>query len=179
MRVLLRVLAPLLGLALAAVGVLVVIEVVAAWVRPDAATGVVVPWRDWRAVLEDVTWAQSPVPAIAIGVAVVGLLLVLLGVMARRSDITLDGPVPEVTVTTTPRVLARLVGRRVRATDDVAAASVTASRHRVAVSAQSWGAATPDLRDAVRTEVTELIDQLPLHRRPRVAVSVQERKGPR
>jgi hypothetical protein len=179
MRVLLRVIAPLLGLAMAAVGVLVVLEVVAAWVRPGATSGLVVPWRDWRTTLDALTWAQNPVPAIAIGVGVVGLLLVLLGLLARRSDISLDGPVPEITVTTSPRVLARLVGRRVRSADEVATATVTASRRRVAVSAQSWPGADPELPATVRRAVTELLDQLPLHRRPRVAVSVHERKGPR
>ncbi len=179
MRVLLRVLAPLLGLALAAAGALLVIEVVAAWVRPAATTtGLVVPWPDWRSTLDELTWAQTPVPVIAIGVALVGLLLVLLGLAARRSDIVVDAPVPEVTVTTSPRVIARIVGRRVRATADVASASVTASRRRVAVAAQSWGSAT-GLRDTVRTEVSSVLDELPLHRRPRVTVSVQERKGPR
>jgi hypothetical protein len=179
MRVLLRVLAPLLGLALAAAGVLLVIEVVAAWVRAAATTGLVVPWPDWRATIEDLTWAQFPVPLIAIGVGVVGLLLVLLGLSARRSDIVVDAPAPEITVTTSPRVLARLVGRRVRAADDVAGASVTASRRKVSVSAQGWGEAGPELRDAVRSRVEELLEEVPLHRRPRVAVSVQERKGPR
>jgi hypothetical protein len=35
------------------------------------------------------------------------------------------------------------------------------------------------MRDAVRTRVEDLLDELPLHRRPRVTVSVQDRKGPR
>lgn len=179
MRVLLRVLAPLLGLALAAAGVLLVIEVVAAWVRPDASTGLLVPWPDWRATLENLTWANNPVPAIAIGVAAIGLLLVLLGLLARRSDVVLLAPTAEMTVTTSPRVLARIVGRKVRATDDVASASVTASRRKVAVSAQGWGEAGPALREAVTSGVGDLLDALPLHHRPRVTVSVQERKGPR
>ena len=179
MRVLLRILAPLLGLALAAAGVLIAVEVVAAWVRPTAATGLVVPWPDWRAALENLTWAQTPVPAIAIVVAVVGLLLVLLGLSARRSDIHLDAPTDEIAVTTAPRVLARLVGTRVRATDDVASAGVTASARKVAVSAQAWNDATPELRGTVTTRVEDLLTELPLRRRPRVAVSVQERKGPR
>lgn len=178
MRVLLRVLAPLLGLALAAAGALLVIEVVAAWVRPAATTGLVVPWPDWRSTLDELTWAQAPVPVIAIGVALVGLLLALLGLAARRSDIVVDAPTPEITVTTSPRVIARIVGSRVRTTADVASASVTASRRRVAVTAQSWGSTT-GLRDTVRTEVSAVLDELPLHRRPRVTVSVQERKGPR
>lgn len=178
MRVLLRVLAPLLGLALAAAGVLLVVEVVAAWVGP-AATGLVVPWPDWRAGVENLTWAQNPVPGIAIGVAVVGLLLMLVGLLARRSDIVLDAPVDGMTVTTSARVLARIIGRRVRAGDDVASASVTASRRKVAVSVQGWGEAGPALRTTVATGVDGLLDELPLHRRPRVSVSVQERKGPR
>lgn len=179
MRVLLRVLAPLLGLALAAVGVLIVIEVVAAWVRPGVTTGLIVPWPEWRAALENLTWADDPIRAIAIGVAVLGLLLVLVGLLARRSDIVFDTETPDLIATTSPKVLARLVGRRVRAEDDVAGASVTASRRRVSVAAQSWGDSSPDLRGAVRHTVDDLLAELPLPRRPRVAVSVQERKGPR
>lgn len=177
MRVLLRILAPLLGLALAGAGVLLVIEVVAAWVRTPATTGVIVPWPDWQATLTTLTWDQLPVAPIAIGVAVVGLLLLLIGLLARRADIELASPGDDVAVTTSPRVLARIVGLRVRAADDVAAASVTASGRRIAVAAQAW-----DDPDALRTAVTErvegLLDELPLRRRPRVAVSVADRKGP-
>jgi hypothetical protein len=178
-RVLLRVLAPLLGITLAAIGVLVVLEVIAAWVRPGRPVGLVVPWPRWRGTLDTVTWSQPPVAGIALAVAAAGLLLVLVGLLARRSDIMLDGPAPEITVTTAPRVLARLVGRRVRATDDIAGASVTASRRRVAVTAQAWNDAGPELREAVRARVEALLDDLPLHTRPRVIVSVQERRGPR
>jgi uncharacterized protein DUF6286 len=182
-RAVLRVLAPLIGLVLAAAGVLLVIEVVAAWLRPlsqeGPPSGVVVPWPQWRAVLEELTWRSDPVPAVAVGVAVVGLVLLLVGLLARRSDVLMDGPEPGITVTTSPRVLAQLVGRRVRATDDVAAASVTASRRRIAVTAQAWGGAGPQLPEVIGERVDGLLDRLPLHRRPRVSVSVSERKGPR
>ncbi len=179
MRVLLRVLAPLLGLAVAAVGVLLVLEVVAAWVRPGTTSGLVLPWPDWYTALGSTSWTDVPVPGVAIGVAVLGLLLVLVGLLARRTDIAVDGPAPEITVTTSPRVLARLVGRRVRSADEVAAASVTASRRKVSVAAQAWNDGSPDLRETVHSRVDELLDELPLRRRPRVAVSVQDRKGPR
>jgi hypothetical protein len=182
-RAVLRVLAPLIGLALAAAGVLLVIEVVAAWLGPLSTAGpvrgVLVPWAQWRAVLEELTWRSDPVPAVAIGVGVVGLVLVLVGLLARRSDVLMDGTQPGMTVTTSPRVLAQLVGRRVRATDDVAGASVTASRRRIAVSAQAWNDVGPHLPETIRERVDELLDQLPLHHRPRVTVSVTERKGPR
>jgi hypothetical protein len=138
-----------------------------------------VPWPDWRRTLETVVWSQPPVAAVAIGVAVAGLLLMLIGVLARRASVTLDGPAPEIIAVTTPRVLARLVGRRVRATDDIAAASVTASRRRVAVKAEAWSDAGPELRETVRARVEELLNDMPLRTRPRVIVSLQERRGPR
>ena len=179
MRVLLRVLAPLLGLAVAVAGVLVVLEVAAAWLRPAATAGLVVPWPDWYAALGRVSWDDPPIAGVAIGVAVLGLLIVVVGLLARRADIPVDGPAPEVVVTTSPRVLARLVGRRVRSADDVADASVTASRRRIAVAAQAWAEAPSGMADTVRGRVDELLDELPLHHRPRVTVSVQDRKGAR
>jgi hypothetical protein len=176
-RVLLRVLAPLLGLAVAVVGVLVLLEVVAASVRPDGGNGLVVPWPDWYAALGRITWTDVAVRGIAVGTAVLGLLLVLVGLLARRHDIAVDGPAPEIIVTTSPRVLARLVGDRVRSADDIAAAEVTASRRRVAVAAEAWNGAGPDLADRVRARVEGLLDEVPLHRRPRVTVTVQDRRG--
>ncbi|WP_214405944.1 DUF6286 domain-containing protein [Pseudonocardia lacus] len=182
MRAVLRVLSPLIALALAAAGVLLVIEVVGAWLRPSlpagVADGVVVPWPAWQVWLGGLTWRSEPVPVVAIVAAVVGLLLVLVGLLARRSAIGMEGPDPAITVTTSPRVLAQLVGRRVRAAEDVTSASVTASARRISVTAQGW-ADEPQLRASVVARVEELLDQLPLHRRPTVSVSVSERKGPR
>ena len=177
MRALLRVLAPLLGIAVAAAGVLVVIEVVAAWVLPGTARGLLVPWPDWVATLAGLSWNQSPVPGIAIGVGVAGLLLIIVGLAARRAEVRLEAPPVDMTVTTSPRVLARLVGTRVRDSDDVLSASVTASARRVAVTALVWHDAPPDLREVIVGRVQVLLDELPLRRRPRVAVSVRKQEG--
>jgi ABC-type uncharacterized transport system auxiliary subunit len=83
------------------------------------------------------------------------------------------------TVTTSPRVLARLVGTRVRASDDVFSASVTASERRVAVTVRAWDDAPDELRETVIGRVQELLDELPMRRKPRIAVSVVEREGVR
>jgi Family of unknown function (DUF6286) len=178
-RAVLRVLAPLLGIVLATVGVLVVIEVVAAWVVPGNEGGLLVPRSDWGAALAGLSWNENPVRAVAIGVGVAGLLMVLVGLTARRGDLRLDAPSADMTVTTSPRVLARLVGTRVRASDDVFSASVTASARRVAVAARAWNDAPEELRETLVDRVRELLDELPLRRKPRVAVSVQEREGVR
>ncbi|GAA1838125.1 hypothetical protein GCM10009836_16260 [Pseudonocardia ailaonensis] len=181
MRVLLRTLAPLLGLVLAALGVLVVLEVVAAWLRPAATRGLVVPWQDWQARLGEIAWTDTTVRIVAICVAVLGLLLVLVALLARRHDVALTAPAPAMTVGTSPRVLARLVGRHVREADDVAAATVSASARRVVVRAEGW----PDdesgiggLRDSVRGRVDELLGELPLATTPRVTVTARGRREP-
>jgi len=180
MRVVLRFLAPLLGLGLAAAGVLLAVEVVAAWVRTPATAGLVVPWPSWRAVLATTPWAATSVALLGLGVALAGLLVLLVGSLARRHDIALTGAGPAMTVTTSPRALARLVGRWVRAADDVAEAAVTASARRISVKAQGWkGVAGPALRGTVAERVGGLLDEVPLVRRPRVRVTVRERQGVR
>jgi hypothetical protein len=47
------------------------------------------------------------------------------------------------------------------------------------VAVQAWSDAGPEFADTVRARVEERLDEVPLHHRPRVTVTVQERKGPR
>ena len=176
-RVLLRILSPLLGLLVAAIGVLVALEVATAWLARGSSP-LVVPWPAWRASIEALTWASSPVRAVAVGVGVVGLLVLLVGLRARRHDVLLNDPVPEVTVTTSPRSLARAVGHEVRGHADVVSASVVATDRNVTVRASTFEEADP-VRTAVRERVEELLGRLPLARRPRVRVSVTTTRGVR
>lgn len=175
MRVLLRLLSPLLGLLVAAVGLLTALEVIVAWVAPTRSP-LVVPWPTWQAAVEGLTWSSGTVRGVAIGVAVVGLLVLLVGLVARRHDVALTEPVPEVTVTTSPRSLARAVGHEVRSHADVVSASVVASQKKVVVRA---GTLDPpeEVRSAVRERVDEVLARLPLARRPRVSVVVAATKG--
>jgi hypothetical protein len=56
---------------------------------------------------------------------------------------------------------------------------VTASERRVAVTVRAWNDAPDELRETVIGRVQELLDELPMRRKPRVAVSVVEREGVR
>lgn len=47
------------------------------------------------------------------------------------------------------------------------------------MAAQAWSDAGPELADSVRARAEGLLDEVPLHRRPRVTVTVQDRRGPR
>ena len=175
MRFLLRFLSPVLGLAVAALGVLVLLEVVTAWVAP-ASSPLVVPWPTWQTALTTATWSSSAVRAVAVGVAVVGLFVVIVALSARRHDVRLTDPATEVSVTTSPRSLARAVGHEVRSHADVVSASVVASSNKVVVKAGTLDA--PDVVSAaVRERIDTLFTRLPLARRPRVSVSVAATKG--
>ena len=109
-------------------------------------------------------------------VAVVGLLVTIVGLVARRHDVVLTEPVPEVTVTTSPRSVARAVGHEVRSHADVVSASVVASQKKIVVKAGTLD--TPEeVRTAVRERVDSALTRLPLARRPRVSVSVSATRG--
>lgn len=175
MRLLLRLLSPLLGLLVTLVGLAVVVETTAAWIAPASAP-VVVPWRAWHDGLATLTWQSGWVRTVAIALGVIALFVVLLGLVARRRDVYLSDPVPEVTVTTSPRSLARAVGHEVRSHDDVVSASVVASAKKIVVKAGTLDTADT-VRASVRERVDELLGRLPLARRPKVSVSVSVTKG--
>ncbi|RKT53495.1 DUF6286 domain-containing protein [Saccharothrix australiensis] len=173
MRVLLRLLSPFLGLAVAGAGGLLVAEVAWRW----AGRGRLLPW--WPTGL---TWTDERVRTAALLTAVAGLLLLVLAMAARRKDVRLHAPADGVVVTTTPTALARVVGHRVRAVEGVSGASVTASRRRVRVRATSRrhdeAALRPRLLDAARAVVRDL----PMPSPPKVSVVVdspKDREHPR
>lgn len=171
MRVLVRLLSCLLGLAVAAVGGLLAVEVAWRWMRPGAKP-LLVPWPDWLAQLRTLTWAGQPVQIAAWSVAIAGLLLIWFAATARRKDVRLNAPAPEVTVTTSPRSLARTVGNRMRAADGVTGASVTASSRRIRVRATSSSQSEDQLRPRLTELAREVVGALPMPRTPAVSVVV-------
>lgn len=175
MRGFLRLLTVLLGLAFAAAGAALTLEVGRHWWRPTEGP-LLVPWPAWRARLTELTWQSTEARLTAGIVIAAGLVLLLVALAARRRSIPLHDPAPGVSVTTSPRFLARVIGQRVRAEDAVTRASVTASRKKVRVRATSRMQTEGDLRPHLITVVTELLDDLPLRRKPAVSVIVDSPK---
>lgn len=171
MRVLIRVLSCLLDLVLAAAGALVAVEVGWGWLNPGSGP-LLVPWPQWRDRLAEVDWRHGDVQLVSWITAAAGLVLLLMSLSARRKGVALRDPAEHVTVSTSPRSLARIVGVRVRAEDNVVGASVTATAKRVRVRAtsrlESEEQLQPRLLEVVRTTVADL----PLVRLPRVTVVV-------
>jgi hypothetical protein len=177
-RVFVRLLSTLLGLAVAAGGALLALEVGWYWWRP-ASSPLLVPWMRWRDRLEEVGWDSFAVRLTAGIVAGAGLVLLLMSLSARRRDVRLHDPVTEVSVTTSPRSLARLVGHRVRAQENVTGASVTASAKKVRVRATSRLEDETQLRPRLLEAVSTLLDAVPLRKRPAVSVVVDSPKDRR
>ncbi|MGH3451264.1 MAG: DUF6286 domain-containing protein [Haloechinothrix sp.] len=171
MRVFIRLLSTLLGIAVAAIGGLVALEVGWQWWRPERAP-LLAPWPVWRDRLAGLNWESVEVRTIAGVLVGAGLITLLAALAARRRAIPLLDPATEVSVTTSPRSIARVVGQRVRAHDDVAAASVTATGRMVRVSATSGLRTESELRPELVTVVDELLNDLPLVRKPTVSVTV-------
>jgi len=177
-RVFVRLLSTLLGLVVAAAGGLLALEVGWHWWRPADAP-LLLPWPAWRDRLSELTWDRSPVPLIAAIVAVAGLALIVATLSARRRTVRMTDPATGVSVTTSPRSLARLVGHRVRAEDNVNGASVTATAKKVRVRATSRLETENQLRPRLRESVGELLSEVPLARRPKVSVVVDSPKDRR
>ena len=178
MRALVRLAAALAGLVVAAVGGLLVVEVVAGWLAPGA-TGVLQPWLQVRSALGGLSWSGTPVLVTAAVVALVGLLLVVLSSAAGRKEIRLEEPAPMVTVTTDPTSVARLVGHRVQEDEAVSSASVTATRAKLRVRALGRYTQIGDSRSRLVEAARGTVAELPLQRAPRVSVSVSPAKEKR
>jgi Family of unknown function (DUF6286) len=174
MRLLIRILALILGLAITTAGAMVLAGVGWAMARPDE--GALLPWPHWLDRAEELVWTASTVRVTAWVLVAAGLAMLLLAVLSGRHDVYLQDPAPDVTVTTSPRSLARIVGQRVRGTDGVRSASVTASARSVRVRATSRLLDERRLRPVLIEQVNELVNELPLARVPHVHVVVHSAK---
>jgi hypothetical protein len=177
-RVFVRLLATLLGLAFAVAGALLALEVGWHWWRP-ASGPLVVPWPRWQAELAALGWDAYAVRVGAGVLAAAGLVLLICALAAGNRAVRLTDPADEVSVSTSPRSLARLVGLAVRAQDNVAGATVTASARRVRVRATSTLETEGELRPRLLETVTTLLGDVPLVRPPKVSVVVDSPKDRR
>ncbi|ASR34545.1 hypothetical protein BAY61_05560 [Prauserella marina] len=178
MRVLVRLLSALLGLAVAGAGALLALEVGWQWWRPSAVP-LVLPWPEWKETLATVSWNSAAVRITAALIGVAGVVLLVVAGLARRRDVAFADPADEVTVTTSPRSLARVVGQHVRAHDNVTAASVTATARKVRVRAVSTFTSERELRPELLDSVATLLGDLPLARQPKLSVVVDSPKDRR
>ena len=174
MRYVDRVLVVALTLALAVAGVLTAVEVVlAALARPP----LVFPREQVVDAVQGNRWADTPVRGVLLGVAVLGLVLLVGHLVPRRARLLpIADATPGVTVATTRRSLERALRRAATAADGITAASVTARPRRVKVRAVTGLRDLTGVRAGLVSVVDEQLDAIGLARRPALSVSLRQKE---
>ena len=157
----LRVLSLLLAVALIALGALVVAEVVlAAFGRPP-----LVPYADVVASLRDSRWSSVLARAVAAGLAVLGLLLLVLALRrGKPATLPLVDGVDGVRASVQRRGLQRRLSADAARVDGVRRAKVRVGRRRVKVKAASGLRDTTGLAEQVEQRLQASLDVLALQR---------------
>jgi hypothetical protein len=180
MRIANRLLAFLVAVALIVVGVIVIVEVIAA--RSGAAP-VIVGWHPMLAWGQRNTWKATSVELACAIIAVAGLLLLLPQLRRRRpSRITVNSGEPATDAAVTRKGIVVTVSGAVGDVEGISGSQVKVSHRRIKVDATS-SAGTDDTARGSSNAVTEAaqqaIDELKLtsDRRLRVKVSAGKKGG--
>lgn len=170
-RLLNRLLAALLSLALIVVGVLVVVEVVAQRLGKQPVIADWHPSYDWARRTE---WQQGSVRVACIGLAVAGLLLLALELKRSRPR-RLPVSSGEADTAYTRRGVAAAIGHAVGDVDGINSAKVKVKRRKVRVAATTAGLApytAEGLQEPASAAAQQRLDALELQSPPALSVRV-------
>jgi hypothetical protein len=178
MRVLNRVLALLVSLAVIAVGVVVIIEVIAQRVGVDP---VVVNWHATYRWAQRTSWNAGVVLLICVLLAVLGLALLAAQFKPRRPGrLPLRSDQPAIDLAITRRSLTSTIRGAVGDVNGVTDARVAVRRRRIRVRAHARAPHTADgapTREAVTQAAQRRLDALQLRRSPKLAVRISAGEG--
>ncbi len=119
-RVINRLLATLLGLALLIAGLVAAIEIL---VSLFGGSHFLVPTDTWLASLRSTPWNAESVVLVATGGVVVGIVLLVAGIAARARIISMRKPKDTVEVVASARALAQILRRQAESVSGVSSAS--------------------------------------------------------
>jgi hypothetical protein len=173
-RVVNRLLVLIAGLAVIALAIVVIVEVIAKLAGADP---VLVSWPSAYAWAQRTTWSDPMALGISVLLAAVGLVLVIGELWRSRvKRLPVDSSDHATDAAITRRGLARDVTAAVDEFDGVNPQHVKVRRRRITVRAAAKPAAEPDtLDDAVTASVRDRLDRLHLRRPPRLVVNISRR----
>jgi Family of unknown function (DUF6286) len=170
-RILLRVLAVLLAVALLGAGLLVAVNVLLAGLRKRS---FYLPYETLARDLRRTTWASGQVRAAAIGACLVGLLLLWLALRSARSAALPLAPGPAgVDTEVSRRGLQAALAAAATRVDGVQRARVRVRRLRARVVATSHLRDVTGLRERIEEQVRSALAEIGLRHQPTVAVKVR------
>ncbi len=175
MRATNRIVATLLALVILAVAVVTFVEIVLASLGKS-------PWvLDHTAIAQDLhqrTWQDGFVRVMAVPVAVLGLLLLLVGIKrSAPSDVPLDSDVDGVTFSVARKSLERFIGGIAGAEPGVDSATASAGRGRVGVRASTTLQDPGDLEERVKSAVIGRLEALRPAQPLKASVSIDRRES--
>ena len=174
-----RLVAALLGLALAALGVLLVVEAVAELVRlvqgePET-DGLLVPWRPTLDTVASTALSAQGLLIVAIVAIVVGVLLWLLALPSGRPRVVaLSADDEQVDASLSRSSLSRTLAAAAAEVHGVVGSDVEVGRGTAKVDVTTRGG-TDRTRDDVEQRVRDRVDELGLAKPLKVKVSSRER----
>jgi|tagenome__1003787_1003787.scaffolds.fasta_scaffold19667136_2 hypothetical protein len=174
MRLINRLLAALLALALFVLGVLVVVEVIAQRLGNEPA---IVDWPQIYNWASQTAWTQGSVRVTCIILAVVGLILLLAELKPRRlKRLPVDSAASDAAYTR--RGVATAIGYAVGDVDGISHTSVTVRRRKVKVQARTAGLepyTAESLREPATAAARDRLNDLQLASNPKLSVRVTTR----
>ena len=170
-----RVLAVVLALALGALGVLVIAEIIHGAL--DGTGHLLLPYERLARYGRDHTWDSAPVIAISAAVAVLGLLLLLAQLLPRRPGLlTVATDDPAVEAGVERRTLGRAMAAVASDVDGVSGAKARVRGRRATVVATSHLHDTGGLRERVTDHVQTWTDDLGLVAPPRLRLKLRHKE---
>jgi hypothetical protein len=165
-----RLVCALLALALLLGALLVVTEIVAAALGRAPA---LVPFPEWTSWLRTHSWNDWIVNAVLAGLAVLGLLLLLLALRrGKPTSLALRSDLEGVDVTASRRSVEKSLAASAARTTGIAGASASVSRRTARVEARTVTRSEPGVREEVESAVRGRLDSLGLKRRMRTRVGL-------
>jgi len=177
MRVLNRPLAFILAVALAAAGVILIVEVIEFAVNSGPA---IVPWTTWYHWANGTQWNAQVIRVWSAVLILIGVILLALELKPRRiTRLRLHSGNQATDAALTRSGLAGTLRTAATGIDGISSADVTVRRRRAVVAAKSAArgrAAADPLTQPVTQAVRDRLDSLDLQRPPRLKVRVATRR---
>lgn len=176
LRIVDRVVAGVVALALLVGGVVLVLEIALQGLGRSEPW--VVPWDAWHREATGTSWSDASVRGICIALVAAGLALLVLQLVRRKpAAVELqdgDGPVD---VDFDRRGLEKWLQARLGRVDGVASTRVRVRRRKLLVHAESVSSDSGAVERRLRQAAEEEVDQLRLAKRPTVKLDVDSRRS--
>ncbi len=172
MRVLNRALSALVAIALIALGVLLVVEA-GAWLL-NQSTPVWVPYDKAYGNLQQQPWSDGALIAIAVGLLLLGLLMLIAGFSRGTKPLPLSKMDDQVSAEMAPGDVRRAVEDAAKDVTGVSKAKAKVSKGKIDVAATTGLRDPGDLEAKVRDHVGGAVEGLTLARQPRVSVNLKQ-----